>query len=85
MAITGKHYLGDSVYVEFDGYHIILTTDNGLGPSNTIYVEPPVLAAFEQYVAELKRGIASLTTQALCEPAKDAKKSNTSNPGFSTT
>ena len=24
-----KTYLGDSVYAEFDGFHLILTTENG--------------------------------------------------------
>lgn len=34
-----KTYLGDSVYAHFDGYHVVLTTDNGTGPSNTIYLD----------------------------------------------
>lgn len=29
MTDTRKEYLGDSVYASFDGYHIILTTENG--------------------------------------------------------
>lgn len=42
-----KEYLGDSVYAEFDGYGIILTTENGLpgDPNNTIYLEKPVYEA----------------------------------------
>lgn len=52
-----KDYLGDSVYAEWDGYHIVLTTNNGYldDPSNTIALEPQVLAAlkrFEQRVIE---------------------------------
>ena len=47
-----KVYLGDSVYAEFDGYGVTLTTENGFGPSNTIYLEPPVLNALNKY-AEL--------------------------------
>ena len=50
-----KDYLGDSVYADFDGYTIVLTTDNGLGPSNTIYLEPEVLAALNRYVERIKR------------------------------
>lgn len=44
-------YIGDSVYAHFDGYHIILETRNGLptDPSNTIALEPPVLAALNRY------------------------------------
>lgn len=34
-----KVYLGDSVYGELDRGMIKLTTDNGLGPTNTIYLE----------------------------------------------
>jgi len=37
-----KTYLGDSVYVDFDGYSLILMTDNSEGPTNTIYLEPVV-------------------------------------------
>jgi len=46
-----KEYLGDSVYAEFDGYAIILTTENGLptDPSNTITIEPMVLSALTKF------------------------------------
>lgn len=51
-----KEYLGDSVYAELDPDRgIILTTDNGNGPSNTIVLEPQVLAAlhaFEQRIRD---------------------------------
>ena len=40
-----KTYLGDSVYIENDGYVLKLTTDNGEGPSNTIVLEPEVSLA----------------------------------------
>jgi hypothetical protein len=46
-----KDYLGDSVYADFDGYHIILTTENSSyePPSNTIALESNVLRKLEQY------------------------------------
>lgn len=44
-----KEYLGDSVYADFDGYHIVLTTENGYGPNNTIALEPAVYAALVAY------------------------------------
>jgi hypothetical protein len=46
-----KAYLGDSVYANFDGNSIILTTENGLpnDPSNTIALEVPVLNALLRY------------------------------------
>lgn len=49
-----KRYLGDSVYVDFDGYHIVLTTENGYGPSNTIYLDADVVDALQKYVHELE-------------------------------
>lgn len=49
-----KTYLGDSVYAAFDGFSVVLTTENGGPPSNTIYMEPSVLAALDRFVASLK-------------------------------
>ncbi len=53
-----KTYLGDSVYADFDGEHIILTTENGFGPSNIIYLEEEVFQSLLTYLkieAKLKR------------------------------
>lgn len=49
-----KQYIGDSVYVDFDGYHIVLTTENGYGPSNKIMLEPAVMQALFDYQEWLK-------------------------------
>lgn len=46
-------YLGDSVYADFDGHGIILTTENGIEASNTIVLEPSVLQAFARYQERL--------------------------------
>jgi hypothetical protein len=48
-----KRYIGDSVYVEWTGHHLVLTTENGLGPSNTIMLEPEVWAMLEHYVQQI--------------------------------
>jgi len=49
-----KQYLGDSVYVDFDGYCVMLTTENSEdGPSNTIYLEPQVLDALKRYLEKV--------------------------------
>lgn len=50
-------YLGDSVYAEFDGFGILLTTRNGLpdDPGNTIYIEPLVWAALLQYAEKIRK------------------------------
>jgi hypothetical protein len=45
-----KVYLGDSVYADFNGYGVVLTTENGYGPSNTIVLEPEVIEALSRYV-----------------------------------
>ncbi len=55
-----KVYIGDSVYVDFDGYSLILTTENGFGPTNTIYMEPSVCEALKLYVDRLKTNTPSV-------------------------
>lgn len=55
--MTTKVYLGDSVYAEFDVQirgDVQLTTENGYGPSNTIYLEDFTLAALDR-VREARR------------------------------
>lgn len=42
-------YLGDSVYADNDGWMIRLTTNNGLGASNEIFLEPDVFQALKEY------------------------------------
>lgn len=50
-----REYLGDSVYAESDGYGIILTTNNGMGASNTIYLEPEVMSKLSTLAALWKK------------------------------
>jgi hypothetical protein len=50
----GKQYLGDGVYADFDGYHVVLTTENGVS-TNTVYLEPDVLEHLEMYVEALRK------------------------------
>jgi hypothetical protein len=45
-----KQYLGDGVYLEVDRGMLKLTTDSGLGPDNTIYLEPEVYVALTRFV-----------------------------------
>ena len=49
-----KRYLGDAVYARFDGFGIELTTEDGIRATNTIYMEPAIVLALEQFVQELK-------------------------------
>jgi hypothetical protein len=53
---TQKECLGDSVYAQFDGYHIVLTTENGVpdDPSNRIAIEPAVMDALIRYEGTLR-------------------------------
>lgn len=45
-----KEYLGDSVYVKNDGFGLILTVENGLMATDTIYLEPSVYQKLVEYV-----------------------------------
>jgi len=48
-----KFYLGDSVYAELDeadGVSLVLTTENGLTATNTIYIDPAVWDSLNLYV-----------------------------------
>jgi hypothetical protein len=51
--MSEKTYLGDSVYAEHAGGIVKLTTDNGMGPSNTIYLEVDVLDALCAFATSL--------------------------------
>lgn len=48
-----KQYLGDGAYVEYDGYSLVLTTENGIEVTNRIVLEPDVYAALVYFVTEL--------------------------------
>lgn len=45
-----KVYIGDGVYVRHDDFGIVLTTENGVRVTNTIYLEPEVWKNLEDYV-----------------------------------
>jgi len=52
--LAWKAYLGDAVYVDFDGFALWLTTEDGLRETNRICLEPEVYRALTEYVARLK-------------------------------
>jgi hypothetical protein len=51
-----KSYIGDGVYIDFDGYSLILTTEDGISVQNTVVLEPSVYSALVEYVAALREG-----------------------------
>ena len=48
-----KTYLGDGCYVDFDGFALWLTTEDGISVTNTVCLEPEVYSALVKYVARL--------------------------------
>ena len=49
-----KQYIGDGVYVDYDGFSLVLTTEDGIRTTNTIYLEGNVWHSLVEYVARLK-------------------------------
>ena len=47
-------YLGDGVYAVFDGYHIVLTKENGYSDINKIFLEGDVMKQLIDYYNRLK-------------------------------
>jgi hypothetical protein len=48
-----KQYLGDGVYVDFDGYALVLTTEDGIKETNRIVLEPSVYNSLKDYAEDL--------------------------------
>lgn len=51
MEFKDETYLGDGLYVSFDGWHVILRAPRG-GIDHWIGMEPEVLARFQRYIVE---------------------------------
>ena len=50
-----KEFLGDGVYAEWDGYHIVLKTGNDRSPDNVVYLDHYVRSALKKYMAKLEQ------------------------------
>lgn len=68
-----KAYLGDGVYVDVEHGMLKLTTDYGLGPTNTIYLEPEVYAQLLAYVENLKKRRSMAQPCAACREGEHTK------------
>lgn len=62
-----KSYLGDGAYVDFDGFALVLTTENGISETNRIVLEPEVYTALVQYVEHLKSEPEPHPGECLCD------------------
>lgn len=49
-----KAYLGDGCYVDYDGFGLKLTTEDGIQTTNEVYLEPEIYMALLAYVERLK-------------------------------
>lgn len=49
-----RQYLGDGLYMEFDGFHVWLITSDGVTDKNKVAMDPDVLNEFVKQLKELK-------------------------------
>jgi hypothetical protein len=48
--MMGQHYLGDGLYVKWEGPDLVLYTSNGIEVTNTVVLEPSVLKALMAFL-----------------------------------
>lgn len=48
MNMTGATYLGDGLYMNWEGDILVLAAYNGIEVTNVVYLEPEVLASLLQ-------------------------------------
>ena len=56
MSNKHKQYLGDAVYADWDGMHVILTTSDGVYESNRILLNDQVMAQLNDYFKRKQDG-----------------------------
>lgn len=54
MSTNRKTYLGDGCYVDFNGYALVLTAEDGICVNDRIVLEPEVWHALTEYVERLR-------------------------------
>ena len=66
-----KTYLGDAVYAEFRDGDLVLTTSDGMRDTNTIVLEPTVLAVLLEFLnVAPRRHVPSPRSLAIAEEAE---------------
>lgn len=56
--LTERRYLGDGVYVSFDGYNVVVFTSDGITDGVPVYMEPSVITAFQKYINDVNSHLA---------------------------
>jgi len=46
-------YLGDGLYVSFDGYQICLMANSHIQPTDMVYLDPSVYSNLQKYVSRV--------------------------------
>jgi len=49
-----KVYLGDGAYAEYDGYGIVLTAENGVEVTDSVYLESNAWENLKRFVDSIK-------------------------------
>ena len=50
-----KAYIGDGVYVKYDGYHIVVMTNNPDKPDDTVYLDSSTAWNLIDYIQRMLR------------------------------
>lgn len=50
-----RKYLGDSVYIEYNGYEITLSTGHHTPETNVIVLDSEVMSNLQKFVAEINK------------------------------
>ncbi len=50
-----RRYLGDGVYVDYDGYHVVLMTKDGVQVTNRILLDPDAWTSLDKWADDLKK------------------------------
>ena len=49
-----KDYIGDGIYIEDQGFAVVLTTENGISVQNSVVIEPLEWESIKRYMARVE-------------------------------